>query len=221
MALRLHRHGRWRRWLGARLGGDEALGDRAWRRLLHVAGAVVLLYYLVPPLLPGVPNWAIALAVLAALLVLEALRLTGHLELPTIRPYEHGRVGSYAYFAVAMVGAVLLLPRPIAVVVVLGTAVVDPIAGELRLARGESFAATAVPLAVYALIAGLTLHALTAWPVGVVAGSALASAALAVAVERRKPGAVDDDLAMTAVPGVVLALVSLALGGPALAAGLP
>ena len=221
MGVRLHRGGRWRRWLGARLGGDEALGDRVWRRVLHGAGAVVLVYYLVPTLLPPVPNAVLALAVLLALLVVELLRLRGHLELPTIRPYERDRVGSYAYFALALVGAVLLLPRPVAVVVVLGTAIVDPVAGELRRAYGPGARATLLPLVTYAAIALPTLLWVGHWAPGWAVPAALASAALAVAVERPKPGVVDDDLAMTALPGLLLALVSWAQGGALAAFPLP
>ena len=46
--LRLHRGGTFRRRLALAFGRDEAAGDIVWRRLVHGAGAFVLVYYLVP-----------------------------------------------------------------------------------------------------------------------------------------------------------------------------
>ena len=217
MGVRLHRHGRFRRWLGARLGGDEALGDRVWRRLLHAGTAVALLYYALPPAWFGpVPKRTVLLAALAAVLLLELARLGGAIELPTLRPYEARRVGSYAFYALAVVGAILLFPVPIGAAVVLGTAIVDPLAGELRVRPRARRAYPAAPLAVYFGLAAVGLVVVGGWPVG--PGLALAALASPVAVAAEWPRLywVDDDLAMTLAPALVLYGVGvLALGLPA------
>ena len=214
--LRLHRSGRFRAWLGARLGGDAALGDRAWRRILHALGAAVLVYEVVPErffVIAG-KEWVL-LAALAAVLVLEALRHTVGLELPTIRPYESHRVGSFAFYAVALVLAVLLFPLPIAAAIVLGTALVDPLAGELRIAGRFPGAYPAVPLVAYSVLAWTGLAVIGSWPALPSAGLAVLAAPIAVVAEGRKIPWVDDDLAMTLVPGLVLyVLGALALGLP-------
>jgi hypothetical protein len=216
MALRLHRGGRFRGWLGGRLGGDLELGDRAWRRGLHVLGSGVLVYYLVPDNFFLVATKEdVLLGALGAVLVLELLRHRAGLELPTIRPYEARRVASFAFFAIALVAAVALFPEGIAVAVVLGTAIVDPLAGELRASGAYRHLYPVVPFLVYLGMAVAALVAVAGWPpVEAVAWGAIA-AALALAVERPKLPWVDDDLAMTFVPALVLYTVGvLGLGLP-------
>ena len=217
MSLRLHRGGRFRRWLGARFGGDEALGDRLWRRILHAIGASSLLYFAVPTdFFVVLPKSVVLLLALTVVLVLEVLRHAVGLELPTLRPYEKQRIGSYVFYAIALTGAILLFPRPIAFAVVLGTSLVDPLAGELRASRRYPRLYPGLPLVTYALLAFAGLAVGGGWPIGVSAGLAVLAAAVAIAVERPKLAWVDDDLAMTFVPALVLYAVGvLALGLPA------
>jgi hypothetical protein len=217
MALRLHRHGRFRRWLGESLGGDEVLGDRVWRRIMHTCGAAVLVYYAVPvDFFVIAPKEDILLAALAAILVLEVLRHAVDLELPTLRPYERRRVASFVFFAIALVAAVLLFPVPIGAAIVLGTALVDPIAGELRHETASPLLWLGLPLVAYALLAFVGMVAIGGWPAGPSALLAVAAAPLAIVAEWPKYPWVDDDLVMTVVPGVFLYAVGvLALGLPA------
>jgi len=216
MALRLHRHGRFRRWLGRVLGGDEELGDRAWRRIMHTWGAVVLVYYALPNnFFVVAPKADILLTALAIMLVLEVLRHAAGLQLPTIRPYEARRVASFVFFSVALVLAVLLFPLPIAAAVVLGTALVDPVAGELRHERASPLLGVGIPLLAYAGLAFIGLAAIGGWPASDSALLAVAAAPLAVAAEWPKYPWVDDDLVMTIVPALFLYGVGiLALGLP-------
>ncbi len=216
MAVRLHRGGRTRAWLGRQLGGDAELGDRAWRRVLHFAGAVVLVLFVLPRDVFGVlPTDTVLLIALAAVLVLEALRRTAGWELPTIRAHEQGRVASYAYFAIGLSAAALLFPRTAAVIAILGAATIDPLLGELR-ARGlPTRRAAAIGLVVYAGMAVALLAVLGGWTVpDALAGGVLAGA-VAIAVEG--PGALlplDDDLAMPLLPGLLLAIpLWIAAGG--------
>jgi hypothetical protein len=214
MHLRLHRGGRFRRWLGTRLGGDEALGDRVWRRVLHGGVALILLYYALPAgIFVVAPKRTILLAGLAAVLVLEILRHAGLLELPTIRPYETGRVGSYAFYAIAVVGAILLFPEPIGAAVILGTAVVDPLAGELRSWPSTARAYPWAAVAAYFVLAWVGLAAIGRWPLAESAGLAALAAPVAVAAEWPTIAWIDDDLAMTFAPALVLYVVGVvALG---------
>ena len=159
-------------------------------------------------------EWVL-LAALAAVLLMELLRHLAGLELPTIREYERGRIGSYVFYATALALAVLLFPVPIAAAIVLGTAWVDPIAGELRTSGRHRGAYPAVPLAAYAVLAFVGMAVLGSWPLEDAAGLAVLVAPIAIAAEWKKIPWIDDDLAMTLVPGVVLYLVGgLALGLP-------
>ncbi|HEY6238421.1 MAG TPA: hypothetical protein VIZ68_04475 [Thermoplasmata archaeon] len=205
MTVRLHRHGRTRAWLGRRFGGDAALGDRALRHLLHVAGAVVLFYYLLPAGFFGVVSNEVALLLaLSAVLAIEALRHIARVELPTIRPYERKRVASFAFFAVALVISVLVFPKPIAVAVVLGTALVDPLAGILRLRNGAHLTPWIAPILAYAGIAAAVFRWVGGWSWGSTIAAGVGAAVIAVVVERPESKWYDDDLGMTLVPGAVL-----------------
>ena len=214
MPFKVHTGGRWRRWLGARLGGDFELGDRAWRRALHLFGASVLFYYLLPPnLVGGFTREELLLIALGLVLVLEFLRRSAGVELPTIRAYERARIASYTFYAVALVAAVLLFPLPIALVVVLGTAFVDPLIGELRLAPRWQSTYPWFPGVVYVLLGSSALILVTHWPPFAAVVFSGIAAVVALAVERPKIRDLDDDLAMTLVPALLLAGLMLLAPG--------
>jgi len=213
--LRLHREGRWRSWLGARFGGDAALGDRIWRRCLHLAGAIVLIVYVLPRMFFVIAPVDVVLWIaLGLVLLLEVLRHTAGLQLPTIRDYEARRVASFAVFATALVVAVEVFPRFIAIPVVLGTVAIDPLLGELRERRwtlrkaqatgGVVYAAFAIPLMVY----------FGGWPIGAEVAAGGGAAVLGVLSEGHR-GSVwaDDDLLMTMVPGIPLTMAAWIVAG--------
>ena len=183
---------------------------------MHSCGAAILVYYAVPnDFFVIAPKVDILLAALAAMLVLEVLRHTVGLELPTLRAYEHRRVASFVFFSVALVIAVLLFPLPIGAAIVLGTALVDPIAGELRRESPSPLLWLGLPLLAYALLAFVGMVAIGNWPPGPAALLAVAAAPIAIAAEWPKYPWVDDDLVMTVVPGLFLyAAGVLALGLP-------
>ena len=217
MTWRLHRGGRGRAWLGRRLGGGPELGDRAWRRIAHASGAFVLVYYLLPVnAFVVLPTWGLIVVALATVLVLEVLRHRAGLELPTIRPYEQGRVASYVYWGVALAITVLFFPRAIAAAAILGTALVDPLAGELRLARAGRAAQWGLPILAYGGLAFVALRWVGSWPLEGSAVAAFLAAIVGVIAERPRHRYYDDDLAMTLAPAILLVL--LATFVPALAA---
>lgn len=216
MEGQLEPQGRFRRWLGRRLVGDETAGNLLWRRIMHGLGALVLVYFVFPTnFFVIAPKEYVLLAVLAAAVLLEVLRHAGAVELPTIRPYEKHRVASFVYYALALAGAVLLLPVPIAAAVVLGTALVDPIAGGLRASVRFRAYYPAVPFVVYVGLAFVGMGVLGGWPTGWALVLALPAAVVALAAEYPKYPWLDDDLVMTFAPAIFLYAVGvLALGLP-------
>ena len=210
--MRLHSGGRFRRWLGARFGGDFVLGDRVYRRLMHCCGALAVLYLVVPTGVLGVvPTYVVLLAALALVVALEGLRHLRGWELPTIRPYERERVGSYVFYAIALTAALLLFPRAVAAAVILGTALVDPLLGELRLRWSRPIAPALAGVTVYFALAAVAFVVFGGATGAGVIFLALLGAVLAIAAEWPTWGSVDDDLAITLVPGAVLTLVLVAL----------
>lgn len=210
-----HRRGQLRAWLGGVAGGDGELGDRILRRGLHVAGLSVLLYYVLPPGFFAVLSVrSVLLLALLAVFVLETVRLATGFKLPAIRPYEEHRVASYVWYAIALVVAVLVFPEAIAVAVVLGTALVDPLIGELR--RKPAWWRQAypwIPLGLYVVFAATALVWVGNWTVlrALIAG--VIASVVAIGSERPKLLSMDDDLAMTLVPAA--ALYAIGLIGPA------
>lgn len=201
---------RFRRWLGTRLGGDEVLGDRVFRRGLHAAGAATVLYLVIPTdLFVVLPKEYVLLLALAAVLLLEGLRHSVGVALPTLRPYEQHRVGSYVFYAIALTGALLLFPPPISAAVILGTALIDPLAGELRLSARFAHLYPGLPLAAYAGLALYGFIAFGGWPPGPSLGLAVLAAAIAIAVERPQVPWIDDDLAMMFAPALALFAVGV------------
>ncbi len=207
MARRLHTGGKTRAWLGRRFGGDERLGDRIWRRCLHLGGVVVLIVYVVPrDFFVVLPTEGVLLLALAAVLVLEFLRRRAGVELPTIRPHEEHRVASYAYFAVGLSLAVLIFPKPVAVAAVLGAVLVDPLMGELRAAGLARPSVTLAGVGAYVAVVVPTLLLLGAWPLEFALAAGIALGLVGALVEG--PASVlpiDDDLAMPLLPGLVAA----------------
>ncbi len=205
-----------RRWIGSRAGLDEAGGDRIARRLTHAAGAGLLIYFVMPVgFFVVLPKEDVLLLVLAAVWVLEAARLAFGFSLPMIRPYEAHRIGSYAFYAVALVGAIIFFPTPIAAAVILGTALVDPLAGELRGSARHRSLYPALPFVVYAALAFAGLAVVGGWPGGVSVLLALVAAGVALAAEYPTIAWLDDDLTMTFGPALALyGLGVLALGLP-------
>ena len=208
------RGGELRRRLATAFGRDTAIGDATWRRILHGAGAFVLLYLVLPTdLFVVAPKEVVLLLALAAVVVLELLRLSAGVKLPTIRSYEADRPASYVFYAVALVIAVLLFPGPIAVAVVLGTAIVDPIAGVLRGSARTRRLGPWLPFAVYTTLAATALAVVGRWPWGWAAALGALAGALAVAVERWRFRWLDDDLTMTVVPALALYVVGIVVLG--------
>jgi hypothetical protein len=219
MPVRLHSGGKVRGWIGAR-AGDPSAGDRILRRLFHAAGALVLLVYLLPPdFFVVLPTRVVLLLALLTVLTLEAVRLARGVELPMIRPWEVAarRPASYAYFAVALVLAVLWLPPALGTAVVLGGAWADPVAGELRSRAGRAWVTFAAPALFYALLAAAALRFVGSWSLPAAVGAGLGAGLLAMAVEGPKWKWIDDDLLVVLVPGLFLAvLVALVPGIPGL-----
>jgi dolichol kinase len=111
--------------------------DAHWyRRAFHAFGASFLLYYMLPDV-----DWINLLkfwvppAIVVFAVILEVLRLKGKISgdhFFGLRMYEQNRVGSYVFFAVAILILLRFFPQQIAIPCILCACLADPVMGEVR-----------------------------------------------------------------------------------------
>ena len=111
--------------------------DAHWyRRVFHAFGASFLFYYIIPNVdwINVLKFWVPPIIVVIAILI-EVLRLKGIISSDHffgLRFYEQNRVGSYVFFAVAILILLRFFPQQIAVPCILCACLADPFMGELR-----------------------------------------------------------------------------------------
>ncbi len=111
--------------------------DAHWyRRAFHAFGASFLFYYLLPDVnwVNSLKFWIPPLLVILALSI-EILRLKGFISSDHffgLRLYEQKRIGSYVFFAVAILLLLRFFPQQIAVPCILCACLADPVMGEVR-----------------------------------------------------------------------------------------
>ena len=107
-----------------------------YRRVFHAFGASFLFYYMLPNV-----DWINLLkfwvppAIVVIAVMLEILRLNGKIgsdHFFGLRMYEKNRVGSYVFFAVAILILLRFFPQQIAIPCILCACLADPIMGEVR-----------------------------------------------------------------------------------------
>jgi len=111
--------------------------DAHWyRRAFHAFGASFLFYYILPDVdwINILKLWAPPL-ILLFVIILEVLRLSGKISSNHffgLRMYEKKRIGSYVFFAVAILILLRFFPQQIAIPCILCATLGDPIIGEIR-----------------------------------------------------------------------------------------
>jgi len=176
------------------------------RRAVHMLMALAPLYYLLPERLPVLETgrWVLLICFFAVVVAFESVRLWLGFTFVGLRPHEFRSIASFVWAAAGLTIALWLFPHDIATVAIVGMAVVDPLAGELRSRHSSAVVTVAIPVAVYFAIAAPVL-----WYMGphspffaVILG--VIGATAAVGSERRKVRGVDDDFIMTVVPCLLM-----------------
>jgi len=186
--------------------------DAHWyRRVFHAFGASLLFYYMLPNV-----DWINLLkfwvppAIVVFAVVLEILRLKGKISSDHffgLRMYEKNRVGSYVFFAVAILILLRFFPQQIAIPCILCACLADPIIGEVRNRFGMK----------HVYIFGFLIcmfFFMVAWYKADIKLMLLASiigAFGAVIGETKKFWWVDDDFMIQMVPAILLLIVWVAL----------
>jgi dolichol kinase len=118
--------------------------DAHWyRRAFHAFGASFLFYYMLPDenWINLLKFWVPPLIVVFAI-ILEILRLKGRVSSDHflgLRMYEKNRIGSYVFFAVAILILLRFFPQQIAIPCILCACLADPIMGEVRKRFGMKY----------------------------------------------------------------------------------
>ena len=176
------------------------------RRVVHLSAPLYLVYYALPsPLWADGPTREVGLLiVLAAVLVVEALRLLLGFHIPGLRGYEDKRISAGAWAAIGLAFAMLLSPLSLVAPAVAGMAYIDPLISMLRRTSWYPW----VPLLANFLLVLAIL--LIFYPPSLrVAAAAAAASVLAVGVEALRCRRVDDDFLMVVVPLLGMAAVML------------
>jgi dolichol kinase len=111
--------------------------DAHWyRRAFHAFGASLIIYYMLPNVdWINILKFWVPLTIVIFAIILEILRLKGKISSDHffgLRLYEKNRVGSYVFFAVAILILLRFFPQQIAIPCILCACLADPITGELR-----------------------------------------------------------------------------------------
>jgi hypothetical protein len=184
--------------------------DRAvlFRRCLHCMLALAPAYFLLPTELPvlGVGRWVLLILFFLAVSLVESVRLLMGWTFFGLRPHEKNQIASFVWAAAGVTAALWFFREDVATAAIVGMALVDPLAGELRRVRPGSPVTITAPIVVYAAIsvAALYMYGLMS-DLSVIVVSVI-GATTAVGVERQKIRYLDDDFLMIVLPCLLMEL---------------
>jgi len=186
--------------------------DAHWyRRVFHAFGAAFLFYYMLPDV-----NWIniikfwVPLIIIIIAITLEVLRLKGKISgdhFFGLRMYEQNRIGSYLFFAVAILILLMFFPQQIAIPCILCACLADPIMGELRYRFGKR------EVYIVGFLLCLLIFVVTWYKadIGLILLVAIVGAFGAVIGETKKFWWLDDDFMIQMVPAILVIIIWIAI----------
>jgi len=186
--------------------------DAHWyRRVFHAFGASFLVYYLLPneAWINTLKFWVPPIIVIFSIAI-EILRIKGFVSSDHffgLRMYEQKRVGSYVFFAVAILLLLRFFPQPIAIPCILCACLGDPLIGEIRFRRGMKYVYVLGFLICmgFFLIAWYKADPILILTVGIVGGLG------AIIGETKKFWWLDDDFMIQMVPALLVGIIWIVL----------
>lgn len=178
-----------------------------FRRVVHCLLALAPAYYLFPVELPGLGlgRWVLLIGFIAVIATLESVRLLMGWDFFGLRPHEKNQIASFVWASAGVVLALWFFREDVATAAIIGMALVDPLAGELRRTR-PGLITIWLPTAVYATIAVVVFAVCGLMSAPAVLTVSLIGAVAAVGVERNKIRYLDDDFLMIVVPCLLMEL---------------
>jgi hypothetical protein len=144
------------------------------RRALHLFFAFVILYYLFPPTLFGVPMYIyLVILVFILPLLIEAIRLRTGRVFIGLHDHEANHIASYIWFTTGATILILFFPQQIAAPCIVATALGDPVIGLTKPYRRRFIVITTflICLVVFLVFKYLILLAIIAAGIAVIAES--------------------------------------------------
>jgi hypothetical protein len=173
-----------------------------FRRLFHICGPLVLVYYIMPSTFLWIPKNGLVLLTLAGLLIIEVVRLyTGKIFFG-LRDYEKGQLSAYTWAGIGVTIGFFFFPSAFVICSVAGLSWVDPLIGEMR-TRDKMTYYPALPLCIYFFIVVACLMLVSEIIIASVLVLGIVGSMTAIAVEQLKLP-IDDDFLMLIIPLIIL-----------------
>lgn len=182
------------------------------RRAVHASIAAAPVYYLVPEHLAfGVPRWILLILFLGGIVGFETYRHVKGFTIIGLRPHERQQIASFVWAAAGITLVLWVFPHDIASAALVGMAIVDPLAGEMR-SRGIGDGGTvSASLAVYFGLCFAVLLVADSRPATESLLLCSVATVIAVGSERFKMRYIDDDFLMAVLPATSMAALALAV----------
>ncbi|MFO8109209.1 MAG: hypothetical protein R6U17_01605 [Thermoplasmata archaeon] len=162
---------------------------------------IYLIYYLVPGNIGGYSKRVLFLVVVLVILSFELLRIWQGWQVFGLRDYERTKMAAYAWATLGAAIALLLFPKHLVILVLVGMGAIDPLCGEIRHHFPRLY--PLIPLAAYFLLSAFILSSLTDHVLSAIVILSLTGSAAAITAEYPNI-LLDDDFLMILVPLVVL-----------------
>lgn len=174
--------------------------------------AAAPLYYLLPEHLAfGMPRWSLLVIFLGSIIAFESYRHLKGFMFIGLRPHEKHQIASFVWAAAGIALVLWAFPPDIASAALVGMAIVDPLAGEMRSRGFGDKNGVIVSLAAYLALCGGVLLLANARSAVEMVVMCPAAALIAVASERVKVTCMDDDFLMSVLPAAAMTGLGLAL----------
>ena len=182
-----------------------------YRRVFHTFGASFLFYYILPDeYWFNLLKFWIPLIIVIFVIGLEFIRIKGIISSSHffgLRMYEKKRVGSYVFFAVAILILLMFFPQQIAIPCILCASIADPLMGEIRIHLNKKHVIIFGFLICFSLFA-LTWYKFDLW---LILLFGFLGSLGAVIGETKKFWWLDDDFMIQMVPAILLLILWLIL----------
>lgn len=186
------------------------------RRAAHACIALAPIYYLLPQELPpfGIPRWVLLVVFIGGIVAFEWYRLKKGFTFLGLRPHEKGQIASFVWAAAGITLVLWLPPHDIGTAALIGMALTDPLAGELRNTGRSTRTTVVLCLVAYFILAFLPLILMGYRSATASLLMALVGSVVAVVSESYKNPYLDDDFLMAVLPAGAMWAVSVPFGNP-------